>query len=133
MCAIIGALLVTVLLLRFSRAGVSNARLLLIGVALGIICSALMTWAVYFSTSLDLRQLMYWMMGGFSGVDWRYSGLMLLMLPLLVWLARCGGVLNHLALGEQAARQLGVAVLYWRHMLVLVMGRWSASVWRWLV
>ncbi len=122
LCAIIGALLVTVLLLRFSRAGVSNARLLLIGVALGIICSALMTWAVYFSTSLDLRQLMYWMMGGFSGVDWRYSGLMLLMLPLLAWLARCGGVLNHLALGEQAARQLGVAVLYWRHLLVLAMG-----------
>jgi ABC-type Fe3+-siderophore transport system permease subunit len=33
------------------------------GVALGIICSALMTWAIYFSTSFDLRQLMYWMMG----------------------------------------------------------------------
>ncbi|MEI7377434.1 vitamin B12 ABC transporter permease BtuC [Dickeya chrysanthemi] len=121
-CAIAGALLVTLLLLRFSRAGVSNARLLLIGVALGIVCSALMTWAVYFSTSVDLRQLMYWMMGGFSGVDWRYGGLMLLILPLLVWLARCGGVLNQLALGESAARQLGVAVLYWRNALVLAMG-----------
>ncbi|WKV50554.1 vitamin B12 ABC transporter permease BtuC [Dickeya fangzhongdai] len=122
LCAIAGALLVTLMLLRFSRAGVSNARLLLIGVALSIICNALMTWVVYFSTSLDLRQLMYWMMGGFSGVDWRYGGLMLLMLPLLVWLARCGGVLNQLALGELAARQLGVAVFYWRNVLVLAMG-----------
>ncbi|NKI74549.1 vitamin B12 ABC transporter permease BtuC [Dickeya sp. CFBP 2040] len=122
LCAIAGALLVTLLLLRFSRAGVSNTRLLLIGVALSIICSAMMTWAVYFSTSLDLRQLMYWMMGGFSGVDWRYGALMLLMFPLLVWLACCGGVLNQLALGEPAARQLGVAVVYWRNVLVLAMG-----------
>ncbi len=71
LCAIAGALLITLILLRFARRHLSNSRLLLAGVALGIICSALMTWAVYFSTSLDLRQLMYWMMGGFGGVDWR--------------------------------------------------------------
>ncbi|SLM63658.1 vitamin B12 ABC transporter permease BtuC [Dickeya aquatica] len=122
LCAIAGALLMTSLLLHFSRTGVSNARLLLIGVGLGIICSALMTWAVYFSTNLDLRQLMYWMMGGFSGVDWRYAGLMLLLLPLLVVLASSGTVLNHLALGEITARQLGVAVVSWRNLLLLVMG-----------
>ena len=58
---------------------------LLAGVALGIICSALMTWAVYFSTSFDLRQLMYWMMGGFGGVDWQQLWLMLALLPVLAW------------------------------------------------
>lgn len=73
--AIAGALAMTFLLLGFARRRrLTNARLLLVGVALGIVCSALMTWAVYFSTSLDLRQLMYWMMGGFGGVDWRQSG-----------------------------------------------------------
>lgn len=46
-------------------------------------------WAVYFSTSLDLRQLMYWMMGGFGGVDWRQKWLVLALLPVLLWL--CGG------------------------------------------
>ena len=60
--------------------GISTSRLLLAGVALGIICSALMTWAVYFSTSFDLRQLMYWMMGGFGGVDWQQLWLMLALL-----------------------------------------------------
>lgn len=74
-CAIAGALLMTMLLLGFARRRLlTNARLLLVGVALGIVCSAIMTWAVYFSTSLDLRQLMYWMMGGFSGIDWRHQG-----------------------------------------------------------
>ncbi|MEE3650295.1 MULTISPECIES: vitamin B12 ABC transporter permease BtuC [unclassified Brenneria] len=120
--AIAGALLITFLLLRFARRQVSNARLLLIGVSLGIICSAMMTWAVYFSTSLDLRQLMYWMMGGFSGIDWRQGWLMLTLLPLILWLSRRGTVLNGLALDEIQARQLGVSVYYWRNVLVLVIG-----------
>ncbi|MFC3395299.1 vitamin B12 ABC transporter permease BtuC [Brenneria rubrifaciens] len=120
--AIAGALLITFLLLRFAQRHVSNARLLLIGVALGIICSAIMTWAVYFSTSLDLRQLMYWMMGGFSGIDWRYGWLIAALLPFLVWLSRQGTVLNWLALGEVPARQLGVSVYRWRNILVLVIG-----------
>ncbi|MCG8710104.1 vitamin B12 ABC transporter permease BtuC [Brenneria sp. 4F2] len=120
--AIVGALLITFLLLRFARKQVSNARLLLIGVSLGIICSAVMTWAVYFSTSLDLRQLMYWMMGGFSGIDWRHGWLMLALLPFILWLSGQGKVLNRLALGEIQARQLGVSVYYWRNLLVLVVG-----------
>lgn len=59
LCAIAGALIITLILLRFARRHLSTSRLLLAGVALGIICSALMTWAIYFSTSVDLRQLMY--------------------------------------------------------------------------
>ncbi|WP_336984783.1 iron chelate uptake ABC transporter family permease subunit, partial [Cedecea sp. VD21] len=50
LCAILGALAITFILLRFSRRHLSTSRLLLAGVALGIICSALMTWAVYFSS-----------------------------------------------------------------------------------
>ncbi|AIA70676.1 vitamin B12 ABC transporter permease BtuC [Pectobacterium atrosepticum] len=120
--AIAGALLITFLLLHFARRHISNTRLLLIGIALGIICSAVMTWAVYFSTSLDLRQLMYWMMGGFSGIDWRHGWLMLALLPLLLWLSGQGTVLNGLTLGEIQARQLGIPVYRWRTVLVLVMG-----------
>ncbi|WP_409307386.1 vitamin B12 ABC transporter permease BtuC [Pectobacterium sp. B1J-3] len=120
--AIAGALFITFLLLRFARAHVSNARLLLIGVALGIICSAVMTWAVYFSTSLDLRQLMYWMMGGFSGIDWRHGWLVAALLPFILWLSRQGSVLNGLTLGEIQARQLGVSVYRWRNVLVLIVG-----------
>ncbi|RYC43264.1 vitamin B12 ABC transporter permease BtuC [Pectobacterium zantedeschiae] len=120
--AVAGALLITFLLLHFARRHISNTRLLLIGIALGIICSAIMTWAVYFSTSLDLRQLMYWMMGGFSGIDWRHGWLMLTLLPLLLWLSRQGVMLNRLMLGEIQARQLGVPVYRWRTVFVLVMG-----------
>ncbi|KFK94769.1 MULTISPECIES: vitamin B12 ABC transporter permease BtuC [unclassified Serratia (in: enterobacteria)] len=121
--AILGALVMTFLLLSFARRrGMSNARLLLIGVALGIVCSAVMTWAVYFSSSLDLRQLMYWMMGGFGGVDWRQKWLLLVLLPVLLWLCAQGKALNLMALGEVQARQLGLSLHVWRNLLVLAVG-----------
>lgn len=127
LCAIIGALIVTCILLRFARRHLSTSRLLLAGVALGMICSALMTWAVYFSSSLDLRQLMYWMMGGFSGIDWRQLWLMLSLIPVIIWLCCQHRALNIMSLGELSARQLGLPVWLWRNILVVVTG-WLVGV-----
>lgn len=125
--AILGALLITLILLRFARRHLSTSRLLLAGVALGIICSALMTWAVYFSTSFDLRQLMYWMMGGFGGVDWRQGWLMVLLIPVILWMVFQAQPLNILALGETSARQLGMPIGFWRNVLVIAIG-WMVGV-----
>uniref|UniRef100_UPI00398963A5 iron chelate uptake ABC transporter family permease subunit n=1 Tax=Serratia sp. (in: enterobacteria) TaxID=616 RepID=UPI00398963A5 len=71
---------------------------------------------------LDLRQLMYWMMGGFGGVDWRQKWLLLALLPALLWLCAQGKVLNLMALGEMQARQLGLSLHVWRNLLVLAIG-----------
>ena len=127
LCAIAGALIITLILLRFARRHLSTSRLLLAGVALGIICSALMTWAIYFSTSVDLRQLMYWMMGGFGGVDWRQSWLMLALIPVLLWICCQSRPVNMLALGEISARQLGLPLWFWRNVLVATTG-WMVGV-----
>lgn len=127
LCAIAGALIITLILLRFARRHLSTSRLLLAGVALGIICSALMTWAIYFSTSFDLRQLMYWMMGGFGGVDWQQSWLMIALIPVLIWICCQSQPLNMLALGETSARQLGLPLWFWRNLLVIATG-WMVGV-----
>ncbi|ELR3125781.1 vitamin B12 ABC transporter permease BtuC [Escherichia coli] len=127
LCAIAGALIITLILLRFARRHLSTSRLLLAGVALGIICSALMTWAIYFSTSVDLRQLMYWMMGGFGGVDWRQIWLMLALIPVLLWICCQSRPMNMLALGEISARQLGLPLWFWRNVLVAATG-WMVGV-----
>ena len=127
LCAIAGALIITLILLRFARRHLSTSRLLLAGVALGIICSALMTWAIYFSTSVDLRQLMYWMMGGFGGVDWRQSWLMLALIPVLLWICCQSRPMIMLALGEISARQLGLPLWFWRNVLVAATG-WMVGV-----
>ena len=127
LAAIAGALVITGILMRFARRHLSTSRLLLAGVALGIICSALMTWAVYFSTSFDLRQLMYWMMGGFGGVDWQQVWLMAALLPVIAWVCLQSQPLNLLALGETSARQLGVPIAFWRKLLVMATG-WLVGV-----
>lgn len=125
--AIGGAFIVTLILLRFARRHLSTSRLLLAGVALGMICSALMTWAVYFSSSLDLRQLMYWLMGGFGGIDWGQLWLMAALIPVIVWLCRQHKALNIMMLGENSARQLGLPVWVWRNILVVATG-WMVGV-----
>ncbi|XPE47132.1 iron chelate uptake ABC transporter family permease subunit [Shigella flexneri] len=101
--------------------------MLLAGVALGIICSALMTWAVYFSTSVDLRQLMYWMMGGFGGVDWRQQLADGRADPVMVWTCLQSKPLNLLALGELCAPAWRAHLPYGVRLLVMAIG-WLVGV-----
>lgn len=121
--AIIGALLLTSVLLYFARQkNLNNASLLLVGVALGVVSGACMTWMVYMSSNLDLRQLLYWMMGSFSGVDWRQIGLVVACIPFLVWASCQGCVLNYLSLGSLQAYQLGISIHKWRIILIIISG-----------
>ncbi|EMN0829215.1 vitamin B12 ABC transporter permease BtuC [Providencia alcalifaciens] len=121
--AIIGALLFTSILLYFARRkDMNNSSLLLVGVALGVISGACMTWMVYMSSNLDLRQLLYWMMGSFSGVDWRQMGLVAACLPFLFWALFQGNVLNYISLGAVQAYQLGISIHKWRIILIVISG-----------
>ncbi|MFB0770279.1 vitamin B12 ABC transporter permease BtuC [Proteus cibi] len=121
--AIFGALGITLLLMFFTRIKkLSNTQLLLIGVALGVMASAIMTWLVYFSSALDLRQLMYWLMGSFSGIDWRHQILFWALIPIVLILILQADVLNYLSLGSFRAKQLGIAVNQWRNWFILAVG-----------
>ncbi|EDU59072.1 MULTISPECIES: vitamin B12 ABC transporter permease BtuC [Providencia] len=121
--AIVGALLLTAILLFFAkRKHFNNTSLLLVGVALGVICGAIMTWMVYMSSSLDLRQLLYWMMGSFSGIDWRQFALVIACIPFLLWAICQGNTLNYLSLGSLQAYQLGFSHHRWRLALIIVTG-----------
>ena len=123
LAAILGALCITLLLLFFAQMRrLSNAQLLLVGVALGVLASALMTWIVYFSTALDLRQLLYWMMGSFSGVDWRQQYLIWALIPIIILLIWQADILNYLSLGKLSAKQLGISVTQWRNNFILAIG-----------
>ncbi|CAE6945115.1 Part of the ABC transporter complex BtuCDF involved in vitamin B12 import. Involved in the translocation of the substrate across the membrane [Vibrio sp. B1REV9] len=118
--AIAGSMLFTVILVGIARAmHLSTARLLLVGVALGILSSAVVTWAFYFSDDLSLRQLMYWLMGSIGGASWYQHSVTLVMLPVLIWLCCKGKPLDKLMLGETHAMQLGVDVHQLRWKLIL--------------
>ncbi len=122
LAAIMGSMLFTLLLVGLARyARLSTTKLLLIGVALGILSSCIVTWAFYFSDDLSVRELMYWLMGSISGVNWQQHFVSVIMLVAMVWLASQASALDKLMLGEVHARQLGVDVnkLRWRLILVV--------------
>ncbi|KGK15051.1 vitamin B12 ABC transporter permease BtuC [Vibrio navarrensis] len=118
--AILGALVFTLLLVGMARAMLlSTSRMLLVGVALGILSGAAVTWAFYFSDDLSLRQLMYWLMGSIGGASWHHHLVTLVLLPVLLWLCLQGKVLDKLMLGETHAAQLGLDVHKVRWQLIL--------------
>ncbi|CAH0526116.1 vitamin B12 ABC transporter permease BtuC [Vibrio hippocampi] len=118
--AVVGALCFTLLLVSATRTlRLSTTRLLLVGVALGILSGAMVTWAFYFSDDLSMRQLMYWLMGSLGGLDWYQHILSLFMLPIMVWLCWQGTLLDKLMIGEVHAKQLGVDVAKIRWQLIL--------------
>ncbi|XAW90511.1 vitamin B12 ABC transporter permease BtuC [Vibrio sp. CDRSL-10 TSBA] len=118
--AVIGSLLFTLLLVSIAKAmRLTTTRLLLVGVALGILSGAVVTWAFYFSDDLSLRQLMYWLMGSIGGASWYQHTLSLVAVPVIIWLMLQGKTLDKLMLGETHAKQLGVDVARLRWQLIL--------------
>ncbi|WP_087017822.1 vitamin B12 ABC transporter permease BtuC [Thaumasiovibrio subtropicus] len=107
--AVIGALLFTLLLVGLSLwRRLSTPNMLLIGIALGILSSSVVTWVFYFSNDMNLRQLLYWLMGSVSGVTWQQLSILIFLVPILVWLCMQGKVLDFLMLGDVTAAQLGI-------------------------
>lgn len=110
--AFIGAL-ATVFFLYFlaSRNGKLPVNtLLLAGIAMGTFFSALVSLLVYFSDQ-QVHNLIFWLLGGFSGRGWDYvkTTLPYILLGTLVIMG-LGRELNAMVMGEQAARHLGVRV-----------------------
>lgn len=107
--AIIGALSVMALIMWLAKKVESNVTLLIVGVMIGYIATAIIGVLKYFSTEEDIRAYVIWGLGSFARVTggqvYVFCGLMAVLLPLSMLLAK---PLNMLLLGEQYARNLGL-------------------------
>lgn len=110
--AFAGAILTVLAVYSIARVGreVPVGNLLLSGIALGSLLSALVSVVIIYSrTSLD--QIVFWLMGSLAGRGWTHLGVAVPYLvvgsAVLLYLARD---LNALLLGEEEAAHLGVAV-----------------------
>jgi vitamin B12 transport system permease protein len=118
--AIIGALGFTIILVLMARVHrLSTTRLLLIGVALGIISSSIVTLAFYFSDELSLRQLMYWLMGSLGGISSSQLLVLIIPIPVIFWILTQANRLDKVMLGEIHAQQLGIDVYQLRWKLII--------------
>ena len=112
--ALVGALLVYVLAW---RGGVSPTRLLLAGVAVGALCTALTT-GLLLTSRLTVQAIMSWLAGGFYARSWPHVRILapysIAALAATFLLARR---LDVLALGDEPAASLGVRVQRLRALL----------------
>ena len=111
--AFAGAWATMLILYRIARARgrVSMATLLLAGIVLGALASAFTGMMVFIADDRQLRDLTFWGLGSLAGASWTKvwtAGPMLALAILLAPLLARG--LNALALGEAAARHMGIAV-----------------------
>lgn len=117
--AFLGALLVTLLLIRLSKQGLlGGSRLLLLGVAIGIATNALTTWLLYFSDDQALREIMFWMMGSLSYGQLHPAFWWVPFLIVMSWLVMQYPKLALLQLGAYQAQLMGLDLKATRRKLV---------------
>jgi len=109
LAAIIGALAVMALIVFLSQKVEGNVTLLIVGVMIGYIATAIIGVLKYFSTEEDIRAYVIWGLGSFARVTggqvYVFVSLMAVLLPVSMLLAK---PLNMLLLGEQYALNLGL-------------------------
>ena len=108
-------------LLASSRGTVPPVALVLAGIIVGALFSAGVGIMKYLAADTQLREITFWMMGGFHYASWADTRLTaLLVLPCIgcIWLL--GWRLNVLSLGDEDARSLGVNPVRIRAVLVVL-------------
>ena len=109
--AIVGALSVMALIAFISQKVKGNVTLLIIGVMIGYVASAIIGVLKYFSVEEDIRAYVIWGLGSFARVSGDqmtlFACIMLALLPLSFLLIK---TLNLLLLGENYARNLGLDI-----------------------
>lgn len=99
----------------------SIATMLLAGIGLGALASALMGLLAYLSDDRQLRDLTFWALGSLSGASWTKSLVIApLVLPVLIATPFLGRGLNALTLGESEAFHLGIPVQRLKSLTVLL-------------
>ncbi|MBQ9677669.1 MAG: iron ABC transporter permease [Prevotella sp.] len=121
--AIIGSLAVMALILYVSQKVKGNVTLLIIGVMIGYLATAIIGVLKFFSAEEDIKAYVVWGLGSFSRVSGNqmvlFVVLMAILLPLSMLLAK---TMNLLLLGDGYARNLGLNIRRARMLVILCSG-----------
>lgn len=116
-----------VLLISFQ---VSNMSLLVVcGILIGYICSAITDFCVTFADDSNIVNLHNWSMGSFSGMSWEHIRIMVIIVGITVVITfGLAKPISAYQMGESYARNLGVNVKVLRIALILLSSLLSACV-----
>ncbi|MBR0136605.1 MAG: iron ABC transporter permease, partial [Clostridia bacterium] len=125
--AFAGSIMITAVVLLFSQKVKSMELLLVVGIMVGYICSAVTDMAVTFASEQDIVNLKYWSMGTFSGKGWeQVVTAAIVCTPTLIASWLLSKPMGAYALGEGYAKSMGVAVKPFRLVLILLSSLLSA-------
>lgn len=127
--AFVGALISVGFILLFSRRIRGMSTLLVAGIMIGYICSAVTDFVVTFAADSDIVNLHNWSKGSFSGMNWSNVSVA----ALVVGITFCvvfflSKPLSAYQLGENYAQSMGVNIKLFRVALILLSSILSATV-----
>lgn len=129
LAAFVGAMISMGFVLLVAKAVKNMAILLVAGVMIGYICSAITEFIITFAADADIVNLHNWSRGSFSGITWNnvavMTGIVVLCLIGVVLLTKNIQVYQ---MGESYARSVGVHVTRFRTALVLLSSLLAATV-----
>lgn len=127
--AFVGAMLAMGLVLLMSGRIQSMSRLVISGIMIGYICSAITEFLVAFAEEDDIVNLHSWSMGSFSGITWANVKIIIIVVGitsiLVFFMAK---PMYAYQLGEGYAKNMGVNLVLFRMFLVLFSSVLSACV-----
>jgi iron complex transport system permease protein len=129
--AFLGALVVIAVLLAFTRGlrRLTTNELLLVGVTLGLFCSAMMMLITYLSDARETFAIVRWMMGSLDTIgNLPLRSSLPLIIPAWIVLIASARSLNQYVLGEDLAASRGVNVVRLQVVCVLVGSLAAAAV-----
>lgn len=109
---------------------VSNMSLLVVcGILIGYICSAITDFCVTFADDSNIVNLHNWSMGSFSGMSWEHIRIMVIIVGITVVITfGLAKPISAYQMGESYARNMGVNVKVLRIVLILLSSLLSACV-----
>ena len=129
LAAFVGAMVSTGFILLVSRAVHQMAALLVAGIMIGYICSAITEFAITFAEDSDIVNLHSWSQGSFSGSNWGNVGFAAAVIGITVALTfLLSKPIGAYQLGEHYAQSMGVNVKRFRVALILISSVLSATV-----
>lgn len=129
LAAFAGACLSMGFVLLISRRIGSMSALIISGVMIGYICSAITDFVVTFADDADIVNLHNWSKGSFSGMNWENVTVMAVLVFVLTVITFClAKPIGAYQLGEAYAQSMGVHIRSFRVILVIISSLLSACI-----
>lgn len=127
--AFLGSMLSMLIVLLFAGRIKNMSVLLVIGIMISYICSAVTDFLINFANEADIVNLTHWSHGSFSAAAWRDVGVSAaIVLPAALLVFLLSKPISVYALGEGYAQSVGLHVRRFRMLLIVLSGVLSACV-----